>query len=574
MKHKEKLENKIKKRGKLERKVLVTMLIIFVIAITSTMTAIFMGFYDEKVEEIREDMTFNASLIQAALTKPLEDKDYSDMSIDEMNKALDQMTSYGEFVDDWLENGKNDHYDYVKDRLTESIKVNEYDDIFIYKPKLDENGEIKNDMVIVMDVTKNGDSEYDLGDDFGESRAFETVKKVYETNEAVALERTAINKSGFMLVAYAPVRYSDGTVCAVAGIEYSAFRIVLAVFKDYSVILFNTLINYILFWAIAYIFIKVRVVKPVNTISAHMNKFVSNKETLEFEPITDIHTNDEVEQIADDFNSLAQSVIDYTKNLELKTSEEQRLKLDLDVANQMRRVVSSEITYPAFPERSDFDMFASLGHTMYNKCSFFNYFFTKTDHLFIVLGESLGSSLASMVFSILSVSYIKSFAKTGAAPCKIAFDTNNQLCSNEKKDSEMTVGAVIVDIDLSTGLMRYVNAGMPPILIKKPGEDYAPDKASQPFCLGQMRGIAFEQQTIQLSQGSTVLFTSYGVTEMSNDNGKKYGLERLVGRMNSISGSVYALNDTLKALEDDLEKYRGSAEVSMDTAVVAFRYFG
>ena len=211
---------------------------------------------------------------------------------------------------------------------------------------------------------------------------------------------------------------------------------------------------------------------------------------------------------------------------------------------------------------------------MYNKCSFVNYFFTDTNHLFLVIGESLGNSFSSMIFSILSISYIKGYAKRGFDPYKIAAETNNELCSAEKKDSGLTVGAVIACVDLKMGTMKYVNAGMPPILIKKPGDNFTPDKANLPFSLGQMRGVSFEQNTIQLYQGSTVLFTSFGVTEMSGQNGTLYGYDRLVDVMNRISGNVYALNDTINELEKDLDAFGDSSARSHDTAILGFRYFG
>ena len=573
MKSKDKIKNKIKKRGRLERKLLCGMMIFFVISMITTITVIFIGFYDDKVDSTYDKMRVDAEMFTYALSKPIV-LDNDSMTYKERMEAVGQSNDYASFIDNWLENGPDEHYKQASDDLYSRMKEYGYNDVFIYKAKCDSKGELLNDLVIVYDAPSDDEYEYKLGDNFGESKGFDTIKKVYETGQPATLERTAVNNTGLILVAYAPIMYRDGTVCAVMGLEYSANKVILSVLRDNYLILLNTLANYLVCGTLAFLFMKRHIVKPVKVISDHMNTFVSDKSALEFEPITNIHTNDEIEQIADDFNSLALSVIEYTKNLEQKTSEEERLRLDLDVTNQIRSVVSSEIAYPAFPERTDFDLFASLGHTMYNKCSFVNYFFTQTDHLFILLGESLGNSLSAMIFSMLSVSYIKSIAKTGASPCQIAFETNNHLCSTEKKDSGMTVGSIIVDIDLNTGIMKYVNAGMPPILIKRPGEGFESDSASQPFCLGQMHGISFEQKSIQLSQGSAVLFTSFGITEMSNDSGMKYGIDRLVKSMNEISGNVYMLNDTVKMLEEDLEKFRNNAPVSMDTAVVAFRYFG
>ena len=567
------IKNKIKKRGKLERKILICFIIFFLVSLVTTVTVIFVGFYEDKVNATYDKMRTDAELYTMYLAKPT-NSDSENLSYNEKKTLLESSTNYARYIDNWLKNGADEHYEEVTKKLIDKLKGSKYNDIFIYKAKTDENGELINDMLMVYDAPSDDGSEYKLGDEFGASEGFETVKEVYETGLPATLNRTAVNNSGLILVAYAPIKYRDGTVCAVLGLEYGANKIIISLLKDHYLILLNTLVNFLLCGILGFIFIQKNVVKPVTIVSDHMKRFVSDENAIEYEPITDIHTNDEIEQIADDFNTLAQRVIEFAKHLEQKTSEKERLRLDLDVTNQIRSVVSSEIAYPAFPERTDFDLYASLGHTMFNKCSFFNYFFTQTDHLFIVLGESLGNSLSSMIFSMLSVSFIKSMARTGAPPCEIAFETNNHLCSNEKKDSGMTVGAVIVDIDLNSGLMKYVNAGMPPILIKKPGEGFVSDSASQPFCLGQMHGISFEQKSIQLSQGSAVLFTSFGITEMSNDSGMKYGIDRLVKSMNEISGNVYMLNDTVKMLEEDLEKFRNNAPVSMDTAVVAFRYFG
>lgn len=573
MKNKDIIEQKIKKRGKLERKVLVGMVIFFFISMLTTITVIFIGFYDDKVSATYDRMRVEAEVFTNALMKEADQEDKATTFAAKMS-LLEKNSDYASFIDNWLENGPDDHYEEAKRKLSQLQKEYDYNDVFIFQAQCDENGELINDMLIVYDSASEDGSEYKLGDDFGESKGFETIKEVYETGHAATLKSTAVNDSGTILVAYAPIKYRNGTVCAVIGVEYSAKKLMLSVLTDNYLILLNTLANYLVCGALGFIFIKRHIVKPVKTISDHMNSFVSDKSALSFEPINDINTNDEIEQIADDFNSLALSILEYTKNLEIKTTTEERLRLDLDVTNQVRSVVSSEISYPAFPERTDFDMCASLGHTVYNKCSFVNYFFTQTDHLFILLGESLGNTLSSMIFAMLSVSFIKSLAKTGASPCQIAFETNNHLCSTQKTDMGMTVGSIIVDIDLKSGVMSYVNAGMPPILIKKPGEGYVPDSADQPFCLGQMHGISFEQKTIQLSQGSALLFSSFGVTEMSNDSGTKYSIDRLVRKMNDFSGKVYMLDDTVKALDDDLEKFRNNAPLSMDTAVLAFRYFG
>ena len=507
------------------------MLIIFLVVLLSTSVTIIIGFIEDEIENGKKELKIIASLVFNEITS-LTEEETEGMTDEEIYSLAKYYQDVGVNIDRWLEYGPDVHYDICLNRFVKFRDNYGLNDVFFYKAQQNGNGELVNNMTIVFDVPDYDDKQYQLGEEYGASQAFETIKKVYETRETQIVDRLVANSSGFVLVVFEPVKYADGTVCAVAGVETDIKSIVWRVFAENYFIIIDSVANFIVFGVVIFIFLRLSIVKPVHIISGHMNQFVSNEENLSFTPITEIHTNDEIQQIADDFNALAQRTIDYTKNLAVKTSTQERLRVDYDVANQMRKVISSELSYPAFPERSDFDLCASLNHTKYNKCSFCNYFFTDTNRLVIVVGESLGDNLASMIFSVLSVSYIKCFSIMGFDPFKIASETNNQLCSIEKKDKGLTVAAIIADIDLKTGVMRYVNAGMPPILIKKPGENFALAKAELPFTLGQMRGVSFEQNTLQLNQGSVFFLTSFGVTEMNDPKGNKYGFERLTNVMN------------------------------------------
>ena len=480
----------------------------------------------------------------------------------------------GETLEGWLQNGGDEYYVAACEGFMLAKEVFELEDLYIYYPARDESGNLINDMTLVLDTPHGDGDDFRLGTHIGESKAFDTIKEVFEKGIPLVHEGVEQTDDKMIIATFSPVIYSDGTVAAVVGAEMDisvvlkaliGHTVFIAVFADIGIVVFAVIII---------VMLRLRVVDPLNNISSHMNRFVSSEGTLDFQPISDIHTNDEIEQIAGDFNSMAQNIIDYTKVLAEKTSAEERHRIDYYVASKIRSVVSSEQTYPPFPERSDFDLCARLGHTMDNRCSFCNYFFTDSGHLFIVLGESFGNDLASMIFTILSLSYIKSFAKMGLEPGKIAAETNNQLCSIEKKDSGLTMGAVIADIDLKSGMMKYVNAGMPPILIKRPGEEFMAEKVIRPFSLGQMRGISFDENTVQLYQGSSLLITSFGFSDMCDRNGEKYGIERVVEAANHISLNSDSLDKAVNEFENEVENFRGSAPVLKDTAVIAFRYFG
>ena len=175
---------------------------------------------------------------------------------------------------------------------------------------------------------------------------------------------------------------------------------------------------------------------------------------------------------------------------------------------------------------------------------------------------------------MLAATGISAFSRMHAEPYKAAYEANNSLCSFERNDMSMTVSALIAEIDLATGLMKYVNAGMPPILIKRTGESYIREEKSMQFNLGEMHGVTFEQKTLQLNQGMTLFFNSYGIPEMKNKLGESFTEERLADEINDIASSNYPLNEMIYELENRLELFRDGAASVLDTTILGFRYLG
>ena len=568
---------KVGKKRKLGNTVTVIMLFLFLAGMITTIFTIFGMFFQKKVREKQDMLAYCARLVPCVLWNG--EEDFSDVNTQNLKDYVQTYMVFennhsGEIVNRWLANGKDETYETVYKQCSALKSALEVSSLFIYQAKQDASGALLNDMVMVLDASSSRRVRYDLGDVFGKTKAFETVEQVYRTGEPATYDEAAVNYSGFILISYAPVKDADGNVIAVAGAEITLTSILMSVIKDNWMLMLDEIVDFLVLGVAVTIFIKKRIVKPVGILSSHMRDFVADETNLTVQSISDIHTNDELEQMADDFNALAWRIVHYAENLEEKTAEDERIKVDLTVARQIRNIISSETAYPAFPERTSFDLCLSLKHTIYNKCSFCKYFFTDTNRLCVVVGEALGENLASLIFSALSVSYIKSTAKMGFEPYKVAAEVNNNLCSIEKKDKGLTVGAVIADIDLQNGVMRYINAGMPPILFKEPGEAFAFGKARLPFSLGQMPGISFQQHTIRLCQGSTVLFTSYGVSEMRAPDGEDYSMQRLLNSVNCISAETYELDRIIAQIEDDLERFRNDAPIQRDTTILGFRYFG
>ena len=482
-------------------------------------------------------------------------------------------------VKDWLENGKNDTYDYILNDLEHIRSVFQLPFIFVYKPVTDGNGMPVDEAVMVFDVNPI-DATPEQVYDFGQKRTgileYNELKEVFDSGEPSTTTRLRARNNIDLITTIYPMRIDNGEIYAIIGVCGAMKNV-----KDMAIgssilmiVLFEAVI--VLFAVVMLLYINRSILRPVKILSRSMDSFVSGSsgDDFKFTYVTEIHTHDEIEHMTDNFNCMADSMIKYINDLKQMTASRERLRSELGLVKSIRSATSSELGYPAFPGRSDFDLYASQKNTVANGCSFCNFFMTDNDHLFIVIGETVGNNLPSMLMSMFAATNIHALAKMGVEPYKIAFETNNSLSRFEHKDMSMTVNALIVSIDLRRGEMKYVNAGMPPIIIKKTGEPYAAEEEGIQFNLGEMKGVSFRQYSMSLNQGNTMFFTSYGVPYMKNAQGEKYSESRLVSEINDISSLDYPLDKMIGELERRLDNFRGGTATELDTTILGFRYFG
>ncbi len=483
----------------------------------------------------------------------------------------------------WLDDGPDASYNVKKADLEAIKNVFKIAYLYVYRPETDKNGEMTGVCTFIYDLNPEEvapKNQYKLGETInlpeiqnGEEE-FSKVKALMETGEeqyTFALESAL---EGDLMTVFVPVMDDENKPCAVIGVCFPMENIKNQTIKVsiLMVVVFEAVI--VIFGIILLRYIRKRVVAPVKMLSGRMDNFVSSGSQLSSHDPIKLNTHDELEQMTDNFNSMAESILQYTSDLKNITAAQAKLRAELDVAGSLRSAMSAETSFPAFSERSDFELYASMKNTVYNSCSFCNYFLVDEDHLFIVMGESVGKTLPSMLMSMLASTNISALAKMKVEPYRIAYETNNGLCGFDQNSVSMTVSALIAEIDLSAGVMKYVNAGMPPIIIKESGEPYVCEEEEMHFNLGEMRGSSFTQKTIRLTQGSTLFFTSYGVHEMKDSDGQEYSEKRLTGEINRIAGENYPIKEMISEIERSLDEFRRGSPLLLDTTILGFRYLG
>ena len=276
------------------------------------------------------------------------------------------------------------------------------------------------------------------------------------------------------------------------------------------------------------------------------------------------HTDDEVEVLAQGFQDMTERLNRYIADLVSITAEKERISLELNLAAKIQSDMLPK-NYPAFPERTDFDLFASMHPAKEVGGDLYDYLLLDDDRLMLIVGDVSGKGVPAALFMGKCKVLLDFYAMLGLPPAEIFRIVNEKLCAGN--ESELFVTCWLGIFTFSTGTLRFVNAGHPyPVLYH--GGAFAFIKEKPNFVLGGMEGLKYKEHSVTLSKGDRLFIYTDGVTEATDSNEELFGDERLLSAMKETKD--LSAPDTLKKIRADIDDFVGSAEQFDDITMLQF----
>ena len=249
--------------------------------------------------------------------------------------------------------------------------------------------------------------------------------------------------------------------------------------------------------------------------------------------------------------------------------ESSRLETELTMASSIQSDMLPNI-YPAFPERPEFDIFASMDPAKEVGGDFYDFFLVDDDHLCLVMADVSGKGVPAALFMMASKIIIASHAKLGKTPAQILTDTNDAICSNNREEMFVTVWLGI--LELSTGKLTAANAGHEYPVLQQADGKFELVKDKHGFVVGGMDGIRYKEYELQMKPGSKLFLYTDGVPEATDAQGELFGTERMLDALN---GDVAASPEqTLKQVRASVDGFVNEAEQFDDLTMLCVEYRG
>ena len=218
---------------------------------------------------------------------------------------------------------------------------------------------------------------------------------------------------------------------------------------------------------------------------------------------------------------------------------------ELQMANAIQEGMLPHV-FPPYPERAEFDLYASMNPAKVVGGDFYDFYMPDADHLVVTIADVSGKGIPAALMMMVTKTLLKNRGLSDFDDCsKILTSVNNQLCENNELDMFITVWVAV--LTLSTGELRYANAGHEyPAIKRKDGKfELIKERHSPP--IGCMENIAYKEKSIMLNPGDIVYVYTDGVTEANNRNHELFGEKRMLEALDlPCDGDMILLNKNMR----------------------------
>ena len=270
-----------------------------------------------------------------------------------------------------------------------------------------------------------------------------------------------------------------------------------------------------------------------------------------------------------EFAQLASTYDKMTRDIKTITLERAKINSELSIAKSIQ-ASSLPSVFPPFPDRPEFDIYASMQPAKEVGGDFYDFFFINKNKFMFLIADVSGKGVPAALFMMTVKTLINNVSQMGYGPKDLIELINKKICDSNELGFFVTMLAGIVDV--KTGDLSLINCGHNLPLIKRQDGNYEYLNLSPNIALGVFDASEFEIYETKLNPGDIIYAYTDGVTESVNSDNEIYGEQRLLETLNSIQDTnVVFVAHGVKA---SVKEYAASSDQSDDITMLIFKYNG
>ena len=310
-----------------------------------------------------------------------------------------------------------------------------------------------------------------------------------------------------------------------------------------------------------------RIVRPLGLITKRLQSL--GGDDLQFVMEDEYRTDDEVEALAESFAKLSAKTLRYVDEVTRVTAEKERISTELNMATAIQASQLPRL-FPAYPNRPEFDLFASMDPAKEVGGDFYDFYLVDDDHIALVMTDVSGKGVPAALFMMVSRILLKSHLQNGESPGEALVSVNEQLCEDNPEKYFVTVWVAVVQI--STGKGIAANAGHEHPALRRAGDKFELVVYPHSPALGLIGGIPYVEHDFALGAGDSLFVYTDGVPEATNAGKEQFGSDRMLDALNEHVDANP--EEVLTNVRKHVDAFVDKAAQFDDLTMLCFRYAG
>ena len=318
------------------------------------------------------------------------------------------------------------------------------------------------------------------------------------------------------------------------------------------------------------IYIRTRIVKPVDKITQEAYRFARKNEKAENTLVGNVGNITEICVLAESIDKMEEDTINNMDKIAIMSRESDRMDTELSFAADLQRSVLPDAG--EFSMHRQFRIAAQMSPAREVGGDFYDFFMIDDNHLALLIADVSDKGVGAALFMAVSKMLIKARAGMGGHAAEIITYVEEKLNADNKAGMFVTVWLGIVD--LTTGGVNACNAGhaFPAILKSDSDEGYRIEKTvhGPPVCF--LPGMEHVEYDFRLDPGDRIFLYTDGVTEAKRSDGERFGNDRLISALNE--DRDIGDESLILRVKAAVEHFAGDEPQFDDMTMVSITYLG
>lgn len=274
----------------------------------------------------------------------------------------------------------------------------------------------------------------------------------------------------------------------------------------------------------------------------------------------EVHSTPEFRRLSSDINAMVDTLRYYGEE------EIAAMNRELELARNIQSAALPS-QFPAFPNRTEFDLYAACVPAMSVGGDFYDFFMPDDDKLCFVVADLSESGIPAAMYMMRCMSLIRAAARSGMKPATLARHVNKALC--EGQASGIHLSLFYGCLRIRSGELRFINAGEPQAMLCREHGTYEDLPMEVSPVMGLFEEAEFRECRFTLQPDDRLVLWTEGVTEAADAGNTPFGKQRLTEALNTPAATI---SDVVHQTRAAIRRFLKGNPIQTDVTLLALEY--